>query len=75
MGTKSTNDDVCSQQLRDKVAESWVAEQLKNPEKIPELLEEIARDGWTGFRDCDDQKVFRHAMMYGLIDEDTGEDR
>ena len=68
MATESTRDDVCNRQLRDKVAESWVAEQLEDPRRLPELLQEIARDGWTGFRDCDDQEVFRHAMMYGLLD-------
>lgn len=71
MGTESTNDDVCSRQLRDKVAESWVDEFInQSTEAQLEQLTEIATDGWTGFRDCDDQEVFRHAMMYGLLGED-----
>ncbi len=69
MATESTSDDVCNRRLRDKVAENWVAEQLENPEQIPGLLQEIATNGLTGFRDCDDEEVFRHAMMYGLLDE------
>lgn len=76
MASDSTGDKrVYGNATRDRVAREWVGEQLQDPEKIPELLEEIARDGFTGFRHVDDQEIFRLMMMNGMVDEDNGEDR
>jgi len=71
MGTRSTSENVCSQSLREKVAKEWVEEKLEyEPEELVTLLNEIAVDGFTGFRHEDDREVFAYAMMYGLLEEE-----
>lgn len=69
MDTDSTRDDAFGVSKRDKIAEEWVADVMQHPDGIHDLLMNIARDGFDGFRHMKEQEVFRHGMMLGVFEE------
>lgn len=69
MGTESTRDDAFSDSMKAKIAQSMFNEMKAG------ALFTIIRDGFEGINNMNDQELSRYAMMYGLVDEDAGEDR
>jgi len=66
MAIGSTKDDVFSAYMKRKIVDQMYIDFAGNA-PLSELQCKV---------DCmDDQELFRRAMMYGLLDEDAGEDR
>jgi len=66
MASESTKDNVFNASMREKIAEALYEDET-DLDKICEVCDSVNA--------MDDQELFRHAMMHGLLDEDAGQDR